>query len=218
VSGRACFMKERAREGFPHAGYGLAPHGFWTSKLYMPVGGPLETRMSLSGSDLFRGEGPISAEVRRAMNASLAQNWWAIAIRGVAAVVFGVIAVIAPSVTLLSLVIAFSIYAVVDGVMGIVSAVRAARNAETWTFLAAAGIVSVVAGVAALAWPSLTVLLFILLIAAREIVAGGLMIASAMQLEPDHGRGWLALCGVLAFLFGVLLVFAPLLAALVFAW
>ena len=175
--------------------------------------------MSMSGSsDLFRGEGPISAEVRRAMSASLARNWWAMAMRGVAALTFGAIAVFAPNITVLSLVIAFSIYAFVDGVMGIVSAVRAARNSETWTFLGAAGVISIVAAIAGLAWPGLTVLVFILLIAAREIVAGGLMIASAMQLDADHGRGWLALCGVLSFMFGVLLVIAPFIAALVLAW
>ncbi len=173
--------------------------------------------MSMSGSsDLYRS--PLNAEVRRAMSAGLARNWWAIAIRGVAAIVFGIIAVLAPKVTVLSLVIAFAAYAFVDGVMGIVSAVRAAQRGETWTYLAAAGLVSIVAAIAALAWPGLTVVIFVLLIAARELVAGGLMIASALQLDSDHGRGWLALCGALSFIFGILLAIAPFLAALVLAW
>ncbi len=173
--------------------------------------------MSMSGSsDLSRG--PFNIEARRVMSANLARNWWAIAIRGVAAVVFGIIAVLAPGVTVLSLVIAFSAYAFVDGAMGVVSAVRAAQRGETWTYLAAAGIVSIAAAIVALVWPRLTAVIFVLLIAARELVAGGLMVVSAMQLDADHGRGWLALCGALSFIFGILLAIAPFIAALVLAW
>ena len=69
------------------------------------------------------------------MSEALARNWWAMALRGVLAVVFGVIALVLPGVTMLSLVIVFAAYALVDGVLAIVAAVRSARRHERWGLL-----------------------------------------------------------------------------------
>ena len=65
----------------------------------------------------------------------LAQNWWAFAIRGVLGIIFGLIAIFQPGVTMLSLVLVFSAYALVDGIFAIIASVRAARRHQRWGFL-----------------------------------------------------------------------------------
>src|SRR5258706_529612 len=67
-------------------------------------------------------------------------------------------------------------------------------------------------------WPGITVLAFVLLVAAWALVSGGLMLAAAFGLRLDHGRWWLALGGVVSIIYGVLLVIAPLIGALVLTW
>ena len=130
------------------------------------------------------------------MSEALARNWWAMALRGVLAIVFGVIALVLPGVTMLSLVIVFAAYALVDGVLAIVAAVRSARRHERWGLLVLEGVVDIAAGVLAFLWPGLTIVIFVLLVAAWAIVTGGLMTAAAFRLQLDHGRWWLALGGL----------------------
>jgi uncharacterized membrane protein HdeD (DUF308 family) len=152
------------------------------------------------------------------MSEALARNWWAIGLRGLLAIVFGLIALVLPGVTMLSLVIVFAAYALVDGVLAIVAAVRSARRHERWGLLVLEGVVDIAAGVLAFLWPGLTILIFVLLVAAWAIVTGGLMTAAAFRLQLDHGRWWLALGGLASFVYGVLLIIAPLIGALVLTW
>ena len=152
------------------------------------------------------------------MSEALARNWWAMALRGVLAIVFGVIALVLPGVTMLSLVIVFAAYALVDGVLAIVAAVRSARRHERWGLLVLEGVVDIAAGVLAFLWPGLTIVIFVLLVAAWAIVTGVLMTAAAFRLQLDHGRWWFALGGLASLVYGVLLVIAPLIGALVLTW
>jgi uncharacterized membrane protein HdeD (DUF308 family) len=85
--------------------------------------------------------------------ALLARNWWAIGLRGVLAVVFGLVALFLPSATMLSLVLVFAIYAFADGVFGIVSAVRVAQACRRWGLLVFEGVVNIAASVIAMLWP-----------------------------------------------------------------
>jgi uncharacterized membrane protein HdeD (DUF308 family) len=101
-----------------------------------------------------------------ALGAALARNWWLIALRGALGVMFGLIALIMPVATILALVLLFSAYMLVDGVLAIYAAVRAARQRESWGLLVFQGIASLIAGVIAFLWPGITVLAFVLLIAA----------------------------------------------------
>jgi len=148
----------------------------------------------------------------------LVRNWWAFVIRGVLAVIFGLIALFAPGVTMLSLVLVFASYAIADGVFAIVSAVRAANQGERWTWLALEGVAGIAAGVISVAMPGLTVVLFVTLIAVWALVTGGLMLAAAFRLDADHGRWWLALAGVASLAYGALLIMAPLAGAVVLTW
>jgi uncharacterized membrane protein HdeD (DUF308 family) len=162
---------------------------------------------------------PLSSDAGSdAMSAVLARNWWAVALRGVFAILFGLVALFFPGPTMLSLVLVFSAYMLVDGIFAIVSAVRAARKNDRWGMLALQGLVSIATGILAAMWPGLTVLAFVLLTAAWAMVSGALMLASAFRLNRRHGRWWLGLGGVLSMIFGVLLVAAPLIGAVVLTW
>ena len=153
-----------------------------------------------------------------AMCAVLAENWWAMALRGVFGILFGLIALFAPGPTILSLVLLFSAYMLVDGVFGIISAVRAAGRHERWGLLLLEALVNIAAGVVAFLLPGLTVIVFVLLMAAWALVSGGLMLGAAFKLTQQHGRWWLALGGVVSIIYGVLLAIAPLIGALVLTW
>ena len=150
-----------------------------------------------------------------AMNDVLANNWWAVAIRGVLAILFGIIAFAMPGITMLSLVIVYAAYSLVDGVLGIIAAVRGARRGERWGWLLLNGILGVAVAAISVLGPGLTVLAFVLLVAAWALVSGAFMVISAFRLKRDHGRIWLGLAGIATFAFGVLLVIAPLIGAVV---
>ena len=152
------------------------------------------------------------------MSEALARNWWAIALRGALAIVFGVAALALPGVTMLSLVLVFAAFAVVDGVLAIVAAVRSARRHQRWGLLVLEGLVDIAAGVLAFLWPGLTILIFVMIVAAWALVTGVLMTAAAFRLDLDHGRWWLALGGLASIAYGVLLIVAPLIGALVLTW
>ncbi|HEY1876140.1 MAG TPA: HdeD family acid-resistance protein [Rhizomicrobium sp.] len=148
----------------------------------------------------------------------LVRNWWAFVARGAIAILFGLIALFTPGVTMLSLVFLFAAYAVVDGVFAITAAVRAAGQGERWGLLALEGAVDILAAIAAVMMPGLTVVVFVLLVAAWALLTGGLMLAASFKVDGDHGRWWLALGGLASLVFGAVLVLAPLLGALVLTW
>ena len=152
------------------------------------------------------------------MQSALAKNWWVFAIRGVLGILFGLIAFILPGVTILSLVIVFAAYAIVDGIFAITAAVRAAGRHQSWMLFLLEGIVGIGAGVLAFMWPALTVVVFVTLIAFWALLSGGFMVAAAFRVGPDHGRWWFALGGIASLVYGALLLVAPLFGALVLTW
>jgi uncharacterized membrane protein HdeD (DUF308 family) len=166
-----------------------------------------------------RGLGPVAAAFRASpAGEHLVRNWWLVVLRGVFAVLFGLIAFVLPTAAMLTLLLVFSAYAVLDGGCSIVAAYRAARRGDAWKMTAFEGVASVLAGVFALLWPGLTVIAFVLLVAAWALISGGLMVGSAIRLKGQPGRGWLAASGVVSILFGVLLLGAPLFGAVVLTW
>lgn len=152
------------------------------------------------------------------MSRLLAQNWWAIALRGVFAILFGLIALLVPGATILSLVLFFSAYMLVDGLFGIVAAMRAAGRGQRWGLLVLEGIANIAVGVIAFLWPGLTAVAFVFMLAAWSIVTGILMVVAAAKLNPAYGRGWLIFSGVVSVLFGVALAIAPVIGLVVLTW
>jgi uncharacterized membrane protein HdeD (DUF308 family) len=150
--------------------------------------------------------------------AMLARNWWAIGIRGVVGILFGLVALFLPGATMLSLVLLFAAYIFVDGVFGIVSAVRAARAHERWGLLVLEGLVDIAVAAIAVLWPGITVVAFVFLVAFWAILTGVLELAAAFRLEFIDGRGWLIFGGVVSVLYGALLIVAPMIGAVVLTW
>src|SRR5687767_5578634 len=140
---------------------------------------------------------------------SLTQNWWAVALRGLAGILFGIITFISPGISLAALVLLFGAYAFADGVLSIVSAVRR-RGADRWWLLLLQGIVGIGAGVVTLLWPGITAIALLFVIAAWALVGGVLQVAAAIRLRKVITGEWLlALSGVLSIALGVLLVLFP---------
>jgi uncharacterized membrane protein HdeD (DUF308 family) len=150
----------------------------------------------------------------------MTRNWWAVAIRGALAVLFGVLAFAWPGITVLVLVTLFGAYALVDGAIAIAHAVRgggAAAGRRGW--LVVEGIAGVAAGVIAFAWPAITALALVLLIAAWAVVTGIVEIFVAIRLRRELEGEWLlALGGGASIVAGVLLAARPGVGALAVVW
>jgi uncharacterized membrane protein HdeD (DUF308 family) len=137
----------------------------------------------------------------------LSRNWWALALRGLVAIVFGVLAFGWPGITLWVLILLFGAYMLVDGVFAIVAAVRTAGDDARWWLLLVEGILGVLAGIVAFLWPGLTALALLYFVAAWAIVTGIFEIVGALRLRREIEGEWaLILGGALSVLFGVLLV------------
>lgn len=150
--------------------------------------------------------------------AALADSWWAVALRGVMAILFGVFAFFWPGVTMLSLVIVFAAYCLVDGGFGVIMAIKAFRRGDQWGLLLLNGLLGLIIAGLTFYWPGITVLAFVLLIAAWAFLSGGLMLYVATRVKRSQGRWWLVFGGVVSIAYGAALVIAPLVGALVLTW
>jgi uncharacterized membrane protein HdeD (DUF308 family) len=151
---------------------------------------------------------------------ALAENWWLLLLRGVASIIFGVLAFIWPGLTLVVLILLWGAYAIVDGGIALWAAIsgRGAEFAPRW-WLAVVGIVGLLAGLVAFASPGLTALVLLMFIAGWAIVIGALEIWGAIQLRKEiEGEWWLILSGLLSIAFGVLLIARPGSGALALVW
>jgi uncharacterized membrane protein HdeD (DUF308 family) len=150
-------------------------------------------------------------------NRLFAGIWWLLLLRGLCAILFGVVAILAPGVTILSLVVVFAIYMLADGLFGLVSAVLASQRGERWGLLVAESLFNVLVGVVMLLEPEITIFTFMLLIAAWAIVTGALMIGTAMNHRRD-GKWPLVIGGLASVVFGIVLAVGPLIGAVVLTW
>ena len=147
---------------------------------------------------------------RQGVLPTLARNWWALALRGLVAILFGLLAFAWPGITLFVLIIFLGAYLFVDGIFAIVAAVRAAGEEDRWWLLLIEGILGVLAGLVAFFWPGLTALALLYFIAAWAIVTGIMEIVAAIRLRQEIEGEWaLGLSGLLSVIFGILLVVLP---------
>jgi len=152
------------------------------------------------------------------MAMELARNWWALALRGAAAIIFGVIALFWPPAAIAALVAVFGAYALVDGIFNLVAAVRAGRSGQRWGALLFEGIVSLLVGVLTLFFPGVTALALVLYVAAWSLVTGVAEVVAAIKLRQQIQGEWLlALSGILSIAFGILLFISPLVGAIAIA-
>ena len=149
----------------------------------------------------------------------LTHNWWLVALRGLFAILFGIVALIWPGITVQSLVLVFGVYAIVDGVLSSITAVGNRKQYPRWGLVLLNGLLGVAAGVMAIVWPGITALVLLFLIAAWAIVTGLFEVAGAIALRRElKGEGWLVLSGILSILFGAAVVIWPGAGALALIW
>lgn len=140
----------------------------------------------------------------------LSRNWWVFLLRGILAVIFGILAFIWPGTTLLTLIILFGAYALVDGIFAIIAGVAGYGTTERWWAEVIEGVLGMVIGLMTLLWPGATALVVLYFIAAWAIVTGILEIAAAIQMRRYISGEWLLfLSGAVSVLFGVLLFIFP---------
>jgi uncharacterized membrane protein HdeD (DUF308 family) len=146
-------------------------------------------------------------------------SWSALALRGVLAILFGLLVFAWPGITLWVLIVFFGAHALVDGVLALVAAVRGSASGVRWWGMLLEGILGIATGIIAFLMPGLTALVLLYLIAAWAIITGVFEIIAAIRLRKEIEGEWLlGLRGVLAILFGVILFANPGAGALAVLW
>jgi len=155
----------------------------------------------------------------RPMLHALARRWWVLLLRGIAAILFGVLAFAWPGLTLVTLVLLYGAFALVDGVLSLIAAFTGgAKPVSTW-WLVVVGLLGIAAGVVTFLWPGITAILLVVFIGAWALVHGIFEIIGAIQLRKEIDNEWtLILGGVLSVLFGVVVLIAPGAGALGLVW
>jgi uncharacterized membrane protein HdeD (DUF308 family) len=139
-------------------------------------------------------------------------------LRGIAAIIFGVLAFAWPGITLLTLVMLYGAYALVDGVLAIVAAITGGTSAPRW-WLAIIGLLGVAAGILTIAMPGLTATLLLFFIAGWAVATGVFQIIGAIRLRKEIDNEWLLILGgIISVLFGIGVVMAPGAGALALVW
>jgi uncharacterized membrane protein HdeD (DUF308 family) len=141
---------------------------------------------------------------------TLAGNWWALLIRGIAAVIFGVLTFAAPGISLVTLVLLFGAYAFADGIFAVVMAIRQPSGGVPWWLLLLEGLMGVGVGVVTWLYPGLTALALLYLVATWALVTGVLEIVLAVRLRKVISGEWLlVLSGIASLALGVALALFP---------
>ena len=160
--------------------------------------------MSMLQSSRMPGSGLQSAMVH-----ALAKNWWMLLLRGIAAIIFGVLALTWPGMTLVTLILFYGAYVLVDGVLAIVAAITGGALMPRW-WLAIVGLLGIAAGVLTFLMPGLTAIVLLYFIAGWAIATGVLQIIGAIKLRKEIDNEWLLILGgILSVLFGVAMIAAP---------
>ena len=152
------------------------------------------------------------------MNMLLARNWWALALRGAAAILLGILALMMPGVTVATLALTFAAYLLLDGVFAILAGIRASRNHERSLPFILEGVVSLIAGIVAALWPAASLFALVFLIAAWSVITGFAEVMGAWRMDRTHGKWAWGVAGVLSILFGFSMWVLPALGLLALAW
>src|SRR5215218_5352787 len=116
---------------------------------------------------------------------ALAKNWWLLLLRGIAAIIFGVLAFVWPGLTLLTLILFYGAFAMVDGVLAIIAAITGDARAPRW-WLAIVGLLGIAAGLLTFLMPGLSAFVLLLFIAGWAIATGVFQVIGALRKEIDN--------------------------------
>jgi len=144
------------------------------------------------------------------MLTTLSRNWGFLALRGLAAIIFGILALVWPSVTVLASVLLFGAFAFVDGVFSVTTAITSRKQNDYWWPLLFAGVAGILFGLLTWFWPGATALVLVYLIAAWALVTGIFHIVAAIQLRKVMPGEWMLLLSGIAYtIFGIFLMLFP---------
>jgi uncharacterized membrane protein HdeD (DUF308 family) len=161
---------------------------------------------------------PSSAPGTPLMLQGLARYWWLILLRGIAAIIFGVLAFIWPGITLVTLVLFWGAFALVDGILALAHAIMGGNVGSRW-WLALIGVLGIIVGLLTFLMPGVTALVLLVFIATWAIVLGIFQIVGAIRLRKEIDNEWtLGLGGVISVLFGVIILVAPGAGAIGLIW
>jgi len=150
---------------------------------------------------------------------TLKRHWWVPVLRGVAAIVFGVIAFVYPGLTVAVLVLLFGAWVLVDGVFRIVGAIGHRASDPDWGWQLVIGILGIIIGFLTFHAPAITALALVIYIAAWALMIGATEIAVAFKLRREiKGEWFLILMGLLSIVFAIMLLWNPLPGALALVW
>ena len=149
----------------------------------------------------------------------LSRYWWVLALRGLMAIVFGILALLWPQITLLTLIYLFGAYVLLDGIFAVITGIRSYGENERWWAVLLEGLLGIAVGVLAFVWPDVTGLVLLYFIAAWAVITGIFEIFAAIRLRRELTGEWLmVLSGLLSIAFGVALVIFPAAGALALTW
>jgi uncharacterized membrane protein HdeD (DUF308 family) len=155
----------------------------------------------------------------RPMLHALAKNWWLVLLRGIAGILFGVLAFTWPGLTLLTLVLLYGAYALADGVIALVAAFTGRAGTQPTWWLVVVGLLGIAAGLVTFLWPGITALALVVFIGAWAVAHGVFEIVGAIELRHEIGNEWmLILAGALSVLFGLAVLVMPGAGALGLIW
>ncbi len=153
-----------------------------------------------------------------AMVHALAKNWWMLLLRGIAAIIFGGLALAWPGITLVTLILFYGAFVLVDGVLAIVAAITGGAPSPRW-WLAIVGLLGIAAGLLTFLMPGVTAIVLLYFIAGWAIATGAFQIIGAIRLRKEIDNEWLLiLCGIISVLFGVAMMLSPGAGALALIW
>ena len=153
-----------------------------------------------------------------ALNEFLEQRWWAVALRGTFAIIFGIICFVNPALAGLSLVLWFGIFSIADGIAALIASIGKARRGERWVWLAVEAVASIIVGVLVLAMPAMSIVVLYLIIAIKTAITGVLLLLASIKLDGKRGQGWMIAGGLVSVLLAVALFSAPLMGAKILIW
>jgi uncharacterized membrane protein HdeD (DUF308 family) len=137
----------------------------------------------------------------------------------VLAIIFGLIVLFLPGIALLAFIWVFAVYAIVDGIVAVVVAIRERESLNRWGWVLVEGVLSIVAGILAFAYPRETALVLLFIIAAWAVLTGIMEIVAAFSMREHVSHEWaLALAGILSIVFGIILFAHPGAGILAILW
>ena len=161
----------------------------------------------------------MASDIALPMLGLFTRNWWVLLLRGIVAILFGILAFRAPGMTLAALVVLFGVYALVDGVFSLFGAIAGWGHHESRWLLLLEGLIGLGAAFVTLRAPALTAVALMFFMAAWALATGMLKIIGAIRLRREiSGEFWLALSGIASVIFAFLVMLRPVAGALAMIW